>query len=189
MCCSGGVGLAASAEFYSETNSRLLEKLQSDIQTIAVDEIITIDQIISTKWTIEKLDNRASSKIFRLTIVFRLQQQRAALTTVPFVHESIDGRSIRLYPPAETSTAFVVLPDLEQVTTPLDNEQYSQYVITPATPPPPSYYKVINSFSQGIFSDCPKCNNQKCVFNANYCTQCGYSLLTVTDSPFTHLSL
>ncbi|CAF4096958.1 unnamed protein product [Rotaria sordida] len=104
----------------------------------------------------------------------RLQQQRVAPVTAPSAREPIDWRSIRLDPPTETSATTILVPDLEQVTTSLDNEQYSQYAIVPATPPPPSYYKVIDSFSQGIFSDCPKCSNQKSVFNAKYCIQCGY---------------
>ncbi|CAF2790356.1 unnamed protein product [Rotaria sp. Silwood2] len=106
-----------------------------------------------------------------LTVEFRLQQQRAASVTVSSVREPIDSRSIRLNP----SASGLVL-DLERATTSLDNEQYSQHVFAPATPPPPSYYKVICLFSQGVFSDCPNCSNQKCVFNAKYCTQCGYSL-------------
>ncbi len=109
---------------------------------------------------------------------FRLQQQRAASVTLPSPCEPLDRRSIRLDPPAETSATSALVLNLGQLTTSLDNEQHqSQYVILSATPPPPSYYKVIHLFSQGIFSDCPNCSNQNCVFNAKYCTQCGYSLL------------
>ena len=89
------------------------------------------------------------------------------------MHEPIDRRSIRLGTSVETEAVL----DLEAVTAPSDNEQYSQYIIAPATPSPPSYHKTIYLFSQGIFSDCPNCSNRKCVFNAKYCTQCGYSIV------------
>ncbi|CAF3835238.1 unnamed protein product [Rotaria sp. Silwood1] len=108
---------------------------------------------------------------------FRLQQQRAVSATVPSVCEPIDSRSVQLNPPAETLAASALVLDLEQATTSLDNEQHSQHIIAPATPSPPSYDKVIRLFSQGIFSDCPNCSNQKCIFNAKYCTQCGYSMV------------
>ncbi|CAF3599025.1 unnamed protein product [Rotaria sp. Silwood1] len=108
---------------------------------------------------------------------FGLREQRVASTTVSSICEPINWRSIRLDPPAETSVTSVLAPDFEQATIVLDNEQYSQYAIAPATPPPPSYYKVIDSFSKATFSNCPNCNNQKSIFNAQYCTQCGYGYL------------
>ncbi|CAF4619675.1 unnamed protein product [Rotaria sp. Silwood1] len=111
------------------------------------------------------------------SIEFGLREQRVASTTVSSVREPINWRSIRLDPPAETSVTSVLVPDFEQATIVLDNEQYSQYAVAPATPPPPSYYKVIDSFSKATFSNCPKCNNQKSIFNAQYCTQCGYGYL------------
>ncbi|CAF1330231.1 unnamed protein product [Rotaria sordida] len=135
---------------------------------------MTINQTAYAKWIIEKIGDRVSRKRLKLTIELRLQQQRVAPATAPSVREPIDWRSIGLDPPAETSATTIFVSDLEQVTTSLDNEQYSQYAIASATPPSPSYYKVIDSFSQGIFSDCPKCSNQKSVFNAKYCIQCEY---------------
>ncbi|CAF4722082.1 unnamed protein product [Rotaria sp. Silwood1] len=111
------------------------------------------------------------------SIEFGLREQRVASTTVSSICEPINWRSIRLDPPAETSVTSVLAPDFEQATIVLDNEQYSQYAIAPATPPPPSYYKVIDSFSKATFSNCPNCNNQKSIFNAQYCTQCGYGYL------------
>ena len=90
----------------------------------------------------------------------------------------MDGGPIQLHPVNGITASSVLLLDLEQTTTQVDNGQdHAQYTVAPATPPPPSYHKVINLFSQGIFSDCPNCSSEKCVFNAKYCTQCGYSLL------------
>ena len=96
-----------------------------------------------------------------------------ASVAVKSVEEPINYRSARL----DTLTDTASVRDVEQVTAPLDNEQNAQYVIAPAIPSPPSYHKVIDLFSQGMFSDCPNCSNRKCVFNAKYCTQCGYSLV------------
>ncbi len=106
---------------------------------------------------------------------FRRQQLRETPATELSIREPIRWRSIRSDPSAETSAALVL--DLEQVPTPLNNEQHSQYEIAPSTPPPPSYNKAVFSFSQAIFSDCSNCGTQKCVYNAKYCTQCGHSLL------------
>ncbi|CAF1062110.1 unnamed protein product [Rotaria sordida] len=174
VCVGGTLVCGVSAEYANKKDAIRIRKLQSDIQTIADEEFMTINGIAYTTWIIEKISNRGSGERLKLTIEFRLQQQGVALATVRSVREPIDWRSIRLESPAETSVASVLLPDLEQVTISLDNEQCSQYPIAPATPPPPSYRKVIDSFSKGIFSDCPKCSNQNSVFNAKYCTQCGY---------------
>jgi len=114
-----------------------------------------------------------------LTAEFRRQQLRETPVTPLSVREPIRWRSIRSDPSAETSAApAAVILDLEQVPTPLNNEQHSQYEIAPSTPPPPSYNKVVFSFSQAIFSDCSNCGTQKCVYNEKYCTQCGHLLLT-----------
>ncbi|CAF1354091.1 unnamed protein product [Rotaria sordida] len=135
---------------------------------------MTINQTAYAKWIIEKIGDRVPRKRLKLTIELRLQQQRVAPATAPSVRDPIDLQSIGLDPPAETSATTILVPDLEQITTSLDNKQYSQYAIAPATPQPPSYYKVIDSFSQGIFSDCPKYSNQKSVFNTKYCIPCRY---------------
>ncbi len=108
---------------------------------------------------------------------FRRQQLREIPATVTSVREPIDWRFIQLDPPIETSAASNLMLDLEQVATPLNHEQYSQYQITPSTPPPPSYSKVVVLFSQAVFSDCSNCGIEKCVYNSKYCTQCGHSLL------------
>lgn len=96
-----------------------------------------------------------------------------ASVAVRSVEEPISSRAIRLVTFVETTT----VRDVEQVTASSDNKQNAQYVIAPTTPSPPSYHKVIDLFSQGMFSDCANCSNQKCVFYAKYCTQCGYSLV------------
>jgi hypothetical protein len=91
---------------------------------------------------------------------------------VTSARDPIDWTSIQLDPPDSTLGI-----DFEQITTPINDEQHYPYATAPATPPPPSYHKVVYSFSKGIFSDCPNCGTQNGVFNAKYCTQCGYSLL------------
>jgi hypothetical protein len=101
-------------------------------------------------------------------------QPRIAPVSVLSVREPIDWTSIRIDPPSRISTATDFWIDLEQVTTILNNEQYSEYVTTPTTPPP-SYYKAADLFSQGIFTDCPICGKRQSVFNSNYCIQCGHS--------------
>ncbi len=107
-----------------------------------------------------------------MTAEIRLPQPRLVRIPVPSVREPIDWTSIQLDAPTSASGI-----DLEQITTPLNNEQHSSYAMAPATPPPPSYHKVVYSFSRGTFTDCPNCGIQNGVFNAKYCTQCGYSLL------------
>jgi hypothetical protein len=106
---------------------------------------------------------------------FRLQQQSAASETGYSAREPIDVRSIRLDPPGETLSATVLGLYTEQAITSLNNEQHSQSDIALDTLPPPPYYEVVHLFSQGTFSDCSNCGNQKCLFNRNYCTQCGDS--------------
>jgi hypothetical protein len=90
------------------------------------------------------------------------------------MREPIHCTSIRLDSPSGISIAPAFWIDLEQVTTLLNNEQHSEYVTAPTTPPP-SYYRAADLFSQGTFSDCPICGKRQSVFNSNYCTQCGHS--------------
>jgi hypothetical protein len=88
--------------------------------------------------------------------------------------EPIDRTSIRIDPPDRISIAPAFWIDLEQVTTLLNNEQHSEYVTAPTTPPP-TYYKAADLFSQGTFTDCFICGSRQSIFNSGYCTQCGHS--------------
>jgi hypothetical protein len=97
-----------------------------------------------------------------------------APVSVSSVRGPIDWTSIWIDSPSRISIATIFWIDLEQVTTILNNEQHSEYVTAPTTPPP-SYYKAADLFSQGIFTNCPICGKRQRVFNSNYCTQCGHS--------------
>jgi hypothetical protein len=93
------------------------------------------------------------------------------------IRQPIDSASIPLDPLPVISAVSISGINSEQITTPLNNEQHSEYVIPPATPPPPSYHRVVHLFSQGTFTDCPNCGIQESVLDAKYCTQCGHSFL------------
>ncbi len=112
-----------------------------------------------------------------MSVEFRLPQLRIVPIPMPSIREPIDWTSIRLDPPPAISAVPTSEINSELITTILNNEQYSEYVIAPATPSPPPYDRVVYSFSRGTFTDCPNCGIQNCVFNAKYCTQCGHSFL------------
>jgi hypothetical protein len=113
-----------------------------------------------------------------LTVEVCFSQPRIAPVSVSSMREPIDCTSIRLDSPSRISIAPAFWINLEQVTTSLNNEQHSEYVAAPTTPPP-SYNKADYLFSQGTFTDCPICGNRKSVFNLNYCTQCGHSSIVL----------
>ena len=87
---------------------------------------------------------------------------------MPSIHQPTDSTSIQLDPLPVDSTVS---------SSGMSNEQHSEYVIAPATPPPPSYHTIVHLFLQGTFTDCPNCGSQESVFDAKYCTQCGHSFL------------
>ena len=53
-------------KFSVEKKEKRFRKLQSDIQKIADKELITIGQIVYSKWTIKKIGDSASGKKFKV---------------------------------------------------------------------------------------------------------------------------
>jgi hypothetical protein len=51
-----------------EKNWQLFKILQSDIQRIANEEIMTNNNVIFSKWTIEEIDDRESAEKFKVHI-------------------------------------------------------------------------------------------------------------------------
>jgi hypothetical protein len=62
VCC------ATCGKCSHEKKEQRFRRLQSDIQKIADEEFMTIYQIGYSKWTIEKVGNRASGKKFKVHI-------------------------------------------------------------------------------------------------------------------------